>query len=72
MEAELGLARAAFGNNFGDGVAGDAAADTAVHDGTSKSAFLGGKKLFWCHRMLSFLWVGVVESWDCSLNYFVQ
>lgn len=53
LEAELGLAGAALSDDFGEGIAGDAAAGAAVEDRTSESALLGGLKkmeeIFRCH-----------------------
>lgn len=42
LEAELGLAGAALGDELGYGVAGNAAAEAAVEDGAAQCAFLGG------------------------------
>lgn len=44
LEAELGFTAAALGDNLGEGVASDAAADGAVDDRTSKGALLSGLK----------------------------
>lgn len=43
MEAELGLAAAALGDELRDGVAGNAAAEEAVEDGTAEGASRGGE-----------------------------
>lgn len=55
LEAELGLTAAAFGDDFGDGVAGDAAGEAPIEDGTAQGAFFSGrwplKKACWVHRI---------------------
>lgn len=51
LEAELGLAAAALGDDLGHRVAGDAAGENPVEDRAAQRAFLGGKleEVFWVH-----------------------
>lgn len=53
LEAELGLAGAALGDELRHGVAGNAAAEAAVEEGATQRAFLGGEgaaeEVLWGH-----------------------
>lgn len=55
LEGELGFAAAAFGDEFSDGVAGEAAAEEAVEDWTAEGELLGWEEegveeTFWVHE----------------------
>ena len=60
LEAELGLAGGALGDELGDGVTGNAAGEAAIENGAAESALLGGesegvsKKVLWNHSLLTF------------------
>ena len=83
LEAELGLAGGALGDELGDGVTGNAAGEAAIENGAAESALLGGesegvsKKVLWNHFLfllffffLNFVRLLKVEMAPKSSNYF--